>query len=68
MDMFEQAIQEVRMKIQAQADKAMVDAMLLPLFEEESMETARVFFHALIDNGCPAEAIVKALKAASSRG
>lgn len=68
MDMFEEAIREAQVKIQAQAGKAMVDAMLLPLFKEESMETARVFFHALIDNGCPAKAIVKALKAAFSRG
>lgn len=69
MDMFEEARHEAveKMKLR-ETEKAMIDGLLLPLFTEDSEETARTFFHALIDYGCPGDAIMKALNKAAGRG
>ena len=68
MDMWEQAIKDAQDKIKAQVGKSAIDMMIEGWFEPESMEMARRFFHALVDNGGPPEAIFKALNAAANRG
>lgn len=67
MDMFEQALKEAHDKLNAQIAKKSID-MLLDMFDEDSQALARTFLYALVDNGCPPEAIFKALTTAANRG
>lgn len=66
MDMWEEAIKAGEEKPKVMSGKLMIDMMLDTWFDKDSVDLARVFFYALVENGCPPAAIFKALTKAAN--